>query len=468
MTRLPPLALSLAALLLVSAFALPARRGRPAWSPWADNNGQLPPKSQYTGPFFQLSHAYPASVDSTPAAFPWQTAIGNGTIDTGNAAAYVAALKGFVAADMRVLLDDYAHWDAARRGWFNEPWLGDSLREAIHGTYVGNDYLPADQFPHTGLTKPFSTYVLTYYDARAANTLFKVWGRTGRTPSLATPSTQFAEGAVVVKLAFSTANGDVWPVMRGARTWPVYITTNATTGGTRTPQVDSVSLFQIDIVVKDSRSAPRTGWVFSTLVFDNRRPGEVWDQMVPLGAQWGDDPGINSAIRPAPPLQESWINPAAPPYSTTTLGWGGRLSGPNDGAVSDVAIARGAGYDTLHNVAISSCLSCHSTAQWPLKSFLLPSPTPRPRVVEGGYLVVPSIGGPPWLRWYQNRLGTQPMDSGSVATDFDMVFAFKSFPLWQYATTGRTTLAVKATALDGMPRRVNQYTGRPVPVTPRR
>ena len=86
------------------------------------------------------------------------------------------------------------------------------------------------------------------------------------TPVLTAGPQQFAEDGVIVKAAFTTANADVWPVMGGALQWPLYITTNATTGDHKTPQLDQTSFMQFDLIVKDTKSAPKTGWVFATLV----------------------------------------------------------------------------------------------------------------------------------------------------------------------------------------------------------
>ena len=182
-----------AALLALSSLlaASPALAATPL-DPFASNDGAIPPKSAYSGPLFTLSHDYPATPKS-PQPMPWREAIHNGPITTHNAAAYVQALKDYVGPDMRVLLEDYAHWDAAARGWYNEPWLG-SLRESIHGTYVGTDDFPKDQFAGTGLTEDFSTYVLTYYDHTAAVPLAKVWGKTAMTPTIDTKANQFPGG----------------------------------------------------------------------------------------------------------------------------------------------------------------------------------------------------------------------------------------------------------------------------------
>lgn len=413
-------------------------------NPFADNNGQVPPPSEYSGPLFKLSHAYPAKAPVPP--MPWRTAIKNDMITTQNAGAYAQALKEAVSKDMRILIENYAHWNAAQRGWYNEPWLG-AQREAIHGMYVGNGLLDKSLFKASGLTKPISTYVLTYYDKTAAQTLQKIWKKTAMAPVITPTSTQFPEGALIVKAAFVTADPAVWPVMEGGQAWPLYITTDATTGGYKTPKVVNTYLMQFDIIVKDSKSAPKTGWVFSTLVYDKDAPGKsVWDKMVPLGAQWGNDPQANSTTDPSAPLIENWINPVAPAYGSATLGWGGRLSGPNDGAMNDIAYTVNGQQQLAKNAQDSSCMSCHSTAQWDvknpakgMKSFLLPATANPPESAgpDGNYLVSPAPGSPEWLRWFQNRQGNVPMDPGSVAADFDMVLTFKSLPAWYSATNGK-------------------------------
>jgi hypothetical protein len=39
------------------------------------------------------------------------------------------------------------------------------------------------------------------------------------------------------------------------------------------------------------------------------------------------------------------------------------------------------------------------------------------------------------MRWFRNRKGNVPMDTGSIAADFDMVLTFKSLPLMTSAKT---------------------------------
>lgn len=462
------LALAGASSLLLSA--APA----PFGAPFANNNGTMVPPGQYNGPYFRLSHTYPASAP-TPA-MPWRAAINNGVITTANANAYAQALKLAVGKDMQVLLQNYPAWDASARGWYNEPWLG-SEREPIHGTYVGGAYLDSSLFPISGLTKPITTYVLTYYNLTAAPTLNHIWGKTAQAPVITSTSTQFAEGSIIVKAAFVTASGRDWPVMKGALTWPLFISANATAyptlagngggapGDPKTtpptlpilpvqPVLTDTSLMQFDIIVKDSVSAPKTGWVFTTLVFDNRLaqgPSGIWDQMVVLGAQWGNDPQANDPTNPNPVLIENWANPAAPVYGGETFGWGQRLSGPNDQAMNDIVYPETGKPGFYKNAKDSSCMSCHSSAQWNLAnqahgmpSFLLPLTTRRPQAPPAGcptpcdYLAYsPVPGSNTWMKWFQNRKGNQPMDKGSVAGDFDMVLTFKSLPKWYEAKYGK-------------------------------
>ncbi|WP_052162559.1 hypothetical protein [Aquabacterium sp. NJ1] len=445
-------------------------------SPFADNNGQLPPKSVYPGPLFKLNGAWPQKALPPLKNPPWQAAINGQQINTQNAQAYANALRDYVAPNAKTLIMNYDGWDASKAGWYNEPWLG-SLREAIRGTYAAGEFGPGI-FPGTGLRATFSTHVLTYYDARAAYSLYKLWGTSAMDPAIKTANAQFAEGSVIVKAAVFTSTDpkqptDWWDAMKGAQPWQLYIDPTGTSPAK--PQVWPGYVAQFDIIVKDSKSAPKTGWVFMTLVYDNAVPGDAWDKMIPLGAQWGNDP---QATKPGQPLVENWINPKAPKYATQTLGWMGRLSGPNDGARNNIAVNG----KVIENAPDSSCMSCHSTAQWNvarhrMDSFLLPSFSQdappgfklcgddgKPKH-KGQNICSPAPASAAWMKWFTNRLGTQPMDKGSVAMDFDEVFSFKSLPMWWAATHPTPKAAVGAVESEPAvsAQRFNQYTGAPLP-----
>ncbi|KQQ91727.1 hypothetical protein [Massilia sp. Leaf139] len=435
---------SVLGLLLAVPAAVVAATSAP--DPYLDHNGSLPARADYAGPLFKLSHDYPAGVPAP--LMPWRTAIGNQPISTATAAAYTQALKDYVARDMVALLANDGEWNAGRAGWYNDPWLG-TQREAIKGLLVGNERIDDSLFPKSGLAKPFTTYVITYYNRTAGQTLGAIW-RDPHAPRLDNGATQYAEGAVTVKLAFTTAGPAEWPAMRGALAWPMMLTANATTGQFDRASFGKGYLMQVDIVVKDTQSAPQTGWVFTSLVYDRAtRPGSrgVWDQMVPLGAQWGNDPRVDSAAQPNAPLQESWVNPHAPPYALETLGWGGRLSGPNDHGVNDISVVSAGKRSLLRRAPNSSCLSCHGASQWnpanPKKgmaSFLMPLAPPEPDGAPNAgspYLNSPAPGSAGWLRWFQNRAGTEPMDAGSIPGDYDLALTFRVLPAWFEAMSGK-------------------------------
>lgn len=447
-------------------------------TPFQTNNGLIPPKSAYSGPYFQLSKDWPQK-PLPPGDTPWQRAIHGQRITPQNAYAYTEALKAYVSANARHLILNYATWNAAQAGWFNEPWLG-SEREAIHGTYPAGEFGPSI-FPGTGLRTTFATHVLTYYDAKAAYTAFKLWGTTAMMPNVQTQNAQFEEGSVIVKAALFASEDPAkplnwWDAMQGAAVWPLYIGTGAeaTNSHPTHPKVMPGYVAQFDIIVKDSKSSPQTGWVFTTLVYDKDAPGrDAWDKMVPLGAMWGNDPNVTV---PGQPLHENWINPKAPKYSTQTLGWGGRLSGPNDGATNNIAVNG----KVLLNEPDSSCMSCHSPAEWNVKqhkmdSFILPSfqnlkPPPAFQPCgdngkpdpNGSNICSPAPASADWMTWFQSRSGTQPKDKTSVALDYDDVFAFKALPLWWNAVAPPGQALPYLLMRPSHLQRYNQYTGAPL------
>lgn len=385
--------------------------------PFINNNGHVPDSSQYSGTLFTLSHNYPTTI--LPVENPiWQQALNGQPISSSNAIAYVDSLKSYVSASMRNFLYNYNSWNAANEGWYSEPWTG-SIRDAILGTYVGSTF-PGGTFVNQ--SQSMTTHVLTFYDAHAANTLYNIWGTTAMTPTLTTAAGQFAEGSVIVKFAFTSALPTDWSEMDSTVLMPMYAKQADGTWA-----VQQVALMQFDIIVKDSKTSPKTGWVFTTLVYDKNAPGnDAWDRMVPLGAMWGNDPeSTDTTIA----LKENVINPAAPYYSKQTLGWNNRLSGPNDGAVSAATII-GVPNSYQANMQMSSCMSCHGPAQHQFESFLLPGPMNQ----QGDTLQVYQPGSAEWMRWFQDRPGTEPQDSGQIALDYDMVTAFKSLRYWAAAT----------------------------------
>ena len=428
---------------------------QPSVNPWASSSWQPPPG--YRGPVFRLSYDYPAKLPPGDANPPWIRALGGKPISAGNAIAYVQAVKDYIANDMRTLMLDHPNWNAQQRKWFNLPWLF-SIRDPLYGTYLGTQQDPT-VFPLSNMKKPLMTdYVLVYYNDIAGYTLGQMWGKTAMKPDLT--KAQFQDGAIIIKAALTDATPADWSPLEGTSTWDLYPPTINANGQTGPPNKRvRAYFFQFDIIVKDTKTAPQTGWVFSTLVYDKNVQGDVWTKMIPLGAMWGNDPNLDSTITPNTALQESVVNPIAPLYSIETLGYGGRLSGPNDGAVSENNIIGG---QLVPRARISSCMSCHGVAEFPLNpANLLPNVYPPANTSPpGAYSYVPRLGSVEFSRWFQDRPGTEPQDQGATALDYDMNIALKALPLWQQYTAPSKAAAL-VRQVHATPAQLTQ-TGRPV------
>jgi hypothetical protein len=311
----------------------------------------------YAGPWFQPNTIEDAQAGVPAGTRPWRTfdprqeaqrlpyllALRNYAFASAQVRALTPALVadtdyvdnagGTVAANLRA-----QKWYPAPRMMFGDPAVpGSGAREAALGmtaerkTGVG---------ALAGNTKAFFNYAVAYFDARGARTFARVW-------STATPGADtadraqmhFTAGSLVYKLLFSAAQPGDFPTDILESSLSVAIIPNSTGGPI------NVRLLQIDIAVKDDR-AGTTGWYFATYAYDRSVAGSSpWLKMVPVGLTWGNDPaGL--------PLKESWINPAAPAYAKAHLGLDGRLNGPVDNPVS-------------------SCMSCHSTAQAKSLAFLI-------------------------------------------------------------------------------------------------
>lgn len=428
---------------------------QPPVSPWASSSWQPPPG--YTGPVFKLSYDYPTQMPSPNPNPPWIRALGGKPISADNAIAYVQAVKDYIAGDMHTLMLDYPNWNARQRKWYNVPWLF-SIRDPLYGTYVGTQQDPT-VFPLSNMKKPLMTdYVLVYYNDVAGYTLGQLWGKTALQPDVA--KGQFQDGAIIIKAALTDATPADWSPLEGTSTWDIYPPSVLASGQTGPPNKRvNVHFFQFDIIVKDTKTAPETGWVFATLVYDKNVPGDAWARMVPLGAMWGNDPNLSSVITPNAALQESMVNPMAPLYSVETLGYGGRLSGPNDGAVSENNIIGG---QLVPRARISTCMSCHGVAEYPLgPSNLVPAVnSPAATAPPGAYSFVPQLSSVAFSQWFQDRSGTVPQDQGATALDYDLNIAFKALPLWeQYTAPAKAAAFVRL--LHATPAQLTQ-TGRPV------
>lgn len=394
--------------------------------PLASNNGFYPAPKDWSRPFRTVNLAYP----DKPVASAWLRQAPRERLTPATAPAYMAALKNHVAGSLRGMFEAPHGWQPADHGWYDMPWMATATdpsggREPLLASFTGQVLLQST-FADSGLTTDIQNHTVIYYDATAATLLKKLWANPFK-PDRSVVS--FPEGSLIVKAGAVTATPAQWPVLEGAAVWSVYrppVPSKA--DANPSARVIPLRALQFDIIVKDSVASPQTGWVFMTYIHDRRAPGQSpWDKLVPLGAQWGNDPQWARTPQgrdpQGSPLKETWLNPMAPRYSQATLGWGGRLSGPID--VSErhnVLLTSG---QQLPKANVSSCLSCHGTAQSPFLSNLYPSPN-RAFPPDGSLFPMFEPGSREWARWFQNRPGRQPQDAyqGSVGLDYDMLIMF--------------------------------------------
>jgi len=361
--------------------------------PLNSNNGLFPEAGDYDGKFNLSNLDYPTDLPLTD--FPFG-GLSSQPLDQDNAAEYAAMVKDYVAEDMRVLVEEPESWDAHEREWFNMVWRGQgdssnpmSGREAIMNTNTGQ-IVPSDTWSEgrRPTTDWMQNFGVIYYNPIAAYTIGQVFEDLYRpVPS----RMRFEPGSIAVKIEAVTVQPHQWPwdepgidvpyVLTGAAEWKAFRPNIANQQAGLTDlehhEVQTVYPFQLAIKVKDPIAAPETGWVFLGFVYDARLEGDsAWDKFVPAGIMWGNDPkhARTPDGRPADgsELEETWFNPDAPSFVKDTIGWGKRLAAPMDVAVRhNIIVPSGKRYAEL---SVSSCHSCHGTAQFPMASNLFPSP----------------------------------------------------------------------------------------------
>jgi hypothetical protein len=297
----------------------------------------LPPG--YNGPTIKLSQSYPTKVP-TAETLPW-TAI-KFKKDAAEATRYLYAVRDY-ALDGMVAADFRPEANAVRK-WFHVPYMNYDVnaREAVHGLTSERGLQP----PEIGLIKNAHNYAIGFYNERGGYTLGKIW-KVPQQPNLAAAS--FGKGTVVFKILFTDASSANFPpgkdITAGAPEWQIAV------GG----KLVTVRLLQMDVAVRDDRAISK--WVYGTFAYDASANGpDAWHKLRAVGAMWGDDPGYSQADRTAgKPLKETFISADCPAYALGHLGYAGRLNGPVDNPVS-------------------SCISCHSTAQYPVNNLVALTP----------------------------------------------------------------------------------------------
>jgi hypothetical protein len=344
-----------------------------------DSAVPLPPG--WTGPVFHLSQNYPGQVPGD--TYPWLQ-----FDPVANPAAYMNAvlqycLQGNVDVD----------WNLAQntvRPWLHAPWMhwGNHGREPIHGMTYERVSQPGELA--STQTSQFQNWAVGMYNAPGGYSIGQVW--TNPTSPDATKS-QFPANTVSIKLLFTQATVDQVPALQGAKEWQAYIYADLKHVNLGDPRVVvTLHLLQVDIAVRDPRVNSTTGWVFGTFISDGREPGtDPYARLKPVGLMWGNDPTLTPTLyNQGQRAKDTWLNPDVAPI-IQHYGWLNRLDGPVDNSKS-------------------SCLSCHSVAQWPAAAGI----TPPAGTKEGS---------PVWMQWFRNIAAATPFTTGSTSLDYSLQLA---------------------------------------------
>jgi hypothetical protein len=324
-----------------------------------------------------LSQGFPNSLPN-PETLPWKT------IDfKTDPLAYALALRDYVFQGNVNPANPNAPWviqNNTVRKWYHAPWMdaGANGREFIHGLTRELTSVPGQLAKNPPQNKSVQNWAVGFYNAPGGFILGQVWCDPTN-PSLT--AIKFPEGTVSAKLLFTTAPISQVPFLAGSVQWQANI--NQSSSSPRTPQ--TVRLLQIHLAVRDSRNTD-TGWVFGTLIYNSANgSSNPWENMQPVGLMWGDDPGVTPTVGT---IKQSWLNPA-----TATLmqhyGWAERLNGPVDNP-------------------LSSCISCHATAGWPVAPLTPPSGSTDTQR----------------LKWFKNIPAGQAFQAGQASQDYSLQLTF--------------------------------------------
>ena len=302
---------------------------------------------------FQLSQDYPTTMPAAPSGgYPWDK-----SDFRTKPAEFLTTVLDYCWDGM-----DAAKWVAQNnkvRGWYHAPWLdaGYGGREFIRGLVMDRTSdakrLSVDQ------KDSFRSYSISYFNPEAAYTIGQVWCN----PAKPDPSkAKFGLGSVIMKLVFTTADTSQVKHLNGAMEWEAFI--EKSTAPPISPKESApVRLLQVEVALRSNAKEAVNGWVYGVYVYDGRLNGtDVKSKMVPLGVQWGNDPGITpkDVREKGKSLSQVWISNSAWNQKDPTIslvqgvGYGYRLQGP---------IGNPSG----------SILSEHMTAGWPVAPIVPPS-----------------------------------------------------------------------------------------------
>jgi hypothetical protein len=324
---------------------------------------------------------------------------------------------------------DFVAQDNKQRNWYHMPWLhyGPLASEGFNGLCKEAPISPYQLSPKQ--THPGQVYALGYYNDFAGYTLHQMWTSTLDPNNMATqaPDGGFPEGTVIFKFLYTELDESDVPYLKDPYEKLGYITTTFEDSVNRV--VRKMRLIQMDIMVRDKRADKYgTGWVFGNFCYNgNINAGKPMRErvmnLVPVGIQFGNDPGYTTNwINPYPvsktmindTLKETFINPDSdlPPQH---LGWGGRLDGPVD-------------------LNTCSCMSCHATGEYPQYAALVPDEAFIGDTLPNGSLkYLTHTNTPEWKKYYQNlKCATAYNPQQATSTDFSLQVSLALGYYWQW------------------------------------
>jgi hypothetical protein len=392
--------------------------------------GQLPAPAQYQGRIFKLSQDYPQVRPEVEPAVRKILAIDF----TKDWKKYMDAVRDYIYEgniEADGVSNDFYLEDNKVRRWYHVPWqhFGPFGREGIHGLTKEGPVNPQVLAPTQ--TSLWQTYAVGFYNPMGGYQIGRVWADANNPRAEVMQTEGFPIGTVVGKVLFTTAPVSEVPWLSNPIEWLAY-TTTAFMPPTSPRIMNTVRFVQMDIMVRDPRA--EFGWTFGTFVYNGAlAQPNLWHNVVPVGMMWGNDPEVTSHADSNPKPTRTIINPdlrqtvinTDPNMPPMHLGFGLRLNGPVD------------------NVA-SSCMSCHSTAQFPAISPIMPSMAK----VDGK---TPAPGSKEWMRWFRNIDCRKPFDPQGTSSDYSL----------QVAASMQNFIAAKSAASGGL-YNVQYWNGLPV------
>lgn len=380
--------------------------------------GYMLPDTEYEGPIFKLSQNYPDKLPSDIPSFlsidykkDWKSYLEQ---------AQDYCFEGNTDVDFRIENNRV-------RKWYHMPWQHTSKngREGIHGL-TQEAPVKKYQLAPTQTDSTTGAVAIGFYNDIAGYTIGKMWKKHDH--PIHDTDMSFQQGAVLFKLLFVTFSDSVYaakqvPSLTNGIWWDGYVVSDFTKMQAPNPALYrhhcKVVLIQMDVMVRDT-TAPH-GWVFGNFQYNGKmnRSGK-WKNLVPVGVMWDEDAQDNTNQSNAQPartiintsLRGTIINPDSNELPPTHLGWNGRLNGPVDNPMS-------------------SCYSCHSTAEYPQLGIMTP-------LFNADTLRNNPVGSTGWMRWFKNLPCAKPFDITAHSMDFSyqLAISLQNFFDWKTKQDG--------------------------------